>query len=70
MKRNYYWLLAVTLFLQQFLMGGILNNLSSLFTIPVTQSMDISRSCFALAVSTRGLVAFGSTFFSGFFNPL
>lgn len=65
MKKNYHWLIAAILLLQLFVIGGIYNNLTNLFTIPVTESMQISRSTFALAVSAKGLAAFISTFFSG-----
>ena len=66
MKKHYHWLIAGAVLLQLFLIGGIYNNLSNLFVIPVTETMGISRSSFALAVSAKGLMAFISTFFSGF----
>lgn len=65
MKKNYHWLIAAALLLQLFLIGGIYNNLSNLFMLPVTESMGIARSSFALAVSMKGLASFVSTFFSG-----
>lgn len=65
MKKNYHWLIAAVLLLQLFLIGGIYNNLSNLFIIPVTESLEIARSKFALAVSMKGLAAFVSTFISG-----
>lgn len=65
MKKNYHWLIAAALLLQLFLIGGIYNNLSNLFMLPVTETMGIARSSFALAVSMKGLASFVSTFFSG-----
>lgn len=65
MKKNYHWLIAAALLLQLFLIGGIYNNLSNLFMLPVTESMGIARGSFALAVSMKGLASFISTFFSG-----
>lgn len=65
MKKYYHWLIAATALLQMFLIGGIYNNLSNLFLLPVTESLQISRSAFSLAVSMKGLFAFVSTFFSG-----
>lgn len=65
MKKNYHWLVAAALLLQLFLIGGIYNNLSNLFMLPVTESMGIARGSFALAVSMKGLASFISTFFSG-----
>lgn len=64
-KKNYHWLIAAALLLQLFLIGGIYNNLSNLFMLPVTESLKIARSSFALAVSMKGLASFVSTFFSG-----
>lgn len=65
MKKHYHWLIVATVLLQLFLIGGIYNNLSNLFLLPVTESLQISRSSFSLAVSMKGLMAFVSTFFSG-----
>ena len=65
MKKNYHWLIAAVVLLQLFLIGGIYNNLSNLFLLPVTESMQISRGSFSLAVSAKGIAAFLSTFFSG-----
>ena len=66
MKKHYHWLIAGIVLLQLFLIGGIYNNLTNLFLIPVTETMGVNRSSFALAVSAKGLMAFISTFFSGF----
>lgn len=38
--------------------GGVVNNLNSLYTIPVTDDLGISRSSFSLAMSLRPLMAF------------
>lgn len=65
MKKHYHWLIAAIVLLQLFLIGGIYNNLSNLFLLPVTESLQISRGSFSLAVSIKGLMAFVSTFFSG-----
>lgn len=65
MKKNYHWLIAAVLLLQLFLIGGIYNNLSNLFMLPVTESLQISRSSFSMAISMKGVCAFISTFFSG-----
>lgn len=65
MKKNYHWLIAATVLLQLFIIGGIYNNLSNLFLLPVTETLQISRSSFSLALSVKGLMAFTSTFFSG-----
>lgn len=65
MKKQYHWLIAGLLLLQLFAIGGIYNNLTNLFVIPVTEDMGIARSTFSLAVSMKGLTAFIGTFFSG-----
>ena len=65
MKKQYHWFVTGLLLLQLFAVGGIYNNLTNLFVIPVTEDMGIARSTFSLAVSMKGLMAFISTFFSG-----
>lgn len=62
---NYHWVIAFVVFLQLAVYGGILNNFSSVFVIPVTEGLGISRGSFSLAVSVKDLVGFISTMFTG-----
>ena len=64
---NYYhWVVAVLLGLMLFVHGGSQNNFLALHTVPIAEHMGISRGDFTLAYSLKGIVAMGSTFFSGF----
>lgn len=45
--------------------GGLANNISSIYVIPVTNDLGISRGDFSLAISMRAMVLFLGTAFSG-----
>ncbi len=62
--KHYHWVIAVIMFLQMGIYAGICNNIS-LFVIPVSQELDISRSVFSLTNSLRNLCSFALIMFSG-----
>lgn len=64
-KRHYHWVIAILLLAELSVYSGILNNVSSLHMIPVTQELEISRGSFSLAFCLRSLVGFFSTLLSG-----
>ena len=64
-KRNYHWVIAAIAVLEMFIFGGVLNNLSGLYLLPVTETLQISRGSFALAFSIKSVFAIFSNFFSG-----
>lgn len=66
-KKRYHWVIAGLMLLELAIYSGILNNLLSLHTIPVTESLGISRGSFSLGLSVRSFVGFFSTLFSGLF---
>ena len=66
LKKQYHWLIAGVVLLDMFLIGGINNNLSSLFLVPVTEGLEISRSSFAWAISMKSLASILSAILSGF----
>lgn len=45
-KHNYHWVIFLVVFLQGVIFGGIVNN-TSIYVIPVTESLNISRSLFS-----------------------
>ncbi len=47
--------------------GGMVNNINALFVIPVSESLNISRGTYSLALSTRSLVAILSNLVMGVF---
>lgn len=53
------------LFIELAVYGGILNNFSSVFVIPVTEGLGISRGSFSLAVSMKDLVSFLAIMLTG-----
>ena len=65
LKRHYYWIIIIVMMLQTSVYGGLANNLSSIFIIPVTEDVGISRSDFSMAISMRTLFIFLATTFSG-----
>ena len=67
LKQHYHWIIAAVVLLTLAVYGGIINNLSSLHLIPVTEDLGISRGSFSLAFCIRSLVGFFSTLFSGVF---
>ena len=67
LKKRYHWVIAALMLLELAIYSGILNNVLSLHTIPVTEELGISRGSFSLSLSTRSLVGFFSTLFSGVF---
>ena len=67
LKKRYHWVIAALMLLELAVYSGILNNLLSLHTIPVTEELGISRGSFSLSLSVRSFVGFFSTLFSGVF---
>lgn len=65
LKKHYYWVIAAVALLQMLIYGGAVNNFSGYHMIPVTQTLEISRTLFSLAESTRSVVAVFSTMLSG-----
>lgn len=66
-KKNYHWIIVTVILIELAVHVGILNNISGLYIIPITEELHISRGSFSLAYSVRSLVSFFSTLFSGIF---
>lgn len=64
-KKNYHWIIAAVILLELGICLGISNVFNNLCTIPITTELGISRGSFSLATSTRNLLSFFSTLFSG-----
>lgn len=62
---QYHWIIVLIVFLQLAAYGGIMNNYSGLFVIPVTEGLGISRGSFSLAISLKDLIGFAATMFAG-----
>jgi sugar phosphate permease len=65
LKKHYYWIIVIVMMLQTTIYGGIANTLASIYTIPVTTELEMSRASFSLAISMRPFILFLGTTFSG-----
>lgn len=57
-KQRYHWIIALVMLIQLAIIGGVLNNYTSLYVIPVTTDLGILRADFSLAVSAKSLISF------------
>ena len=64
-KKHYHWIIAVLMFLQLAAVGGLGNNYSGLFILPITEDLGISRASFSVAFTLKYLMGFVTTLFSG-----
>ena len=64
-RKQYHWLIALVVLIELAVYVGMLNNLTGLYLIPVTQELQISRGSFSLAFSIRSLTSFLSILMSG-----
>ena len=65
LKKHYHWIIAVVLFLVMAVRGGAANNLTGLHLIPVTETLNITRTQFSLAASASALMSMLSAMVSG-----
>lgn len=64
-KKHYHWLIAIVMLLQLAVIGGLGNNYSGLFILPITDELQIPRASFSLAFTLKYLLSFVMTLFSG-----
>ncbi len=65
LKRHYHWVIALIVFIEMVIYGGFLNA-GSVFTVPITEALDLTRGNYSLALMPRGIVGFFSTMITGF----
>lgn len=65
LKKHYYWIILIVMMLQTTIYGGMGNTIASIYTIPVTTDIGMSRADFSLAINMRPLVLFLGMTFSG-----
>lgn len=65
LKRHYHWVIALIVFVEMIIYGGFLNA-GSVFTVPITEALDLTRGGYSLALMPRGIVGFFSTMITGF----
>lgn len=64
LKQHYHWIIAFLAFLEMTVYGGWLNS-SSVFIIPISESLGVSRGSFSMATIPYTLVCFTGTMVSG-----
>lgn len=65
LKKHYHWIIAFVMLLQLAVIGGLANNYSGLFILPITEDLGINRASFSLAFCLKYLFSFLGTLFSG-----
>ena len=63
---HYHWIIAAVALLAFMVYGGIVNNVNSLYLVPVSESLNVSRTAFSFSSSARGIAAFVTNFSLGF----
>ena len=58
LRKHYYWIIVAVMMLVFCAYGGLANNNSSIFIIPVTKDLGMSRADFSLATSVRSMTLF------------
>ena len=68
-KSHYHWVVAAVVLLEFAVACGFSNNLYSLYLIPITEELGVSRSAFSVSPSIRYLSSFFSNLiFAMFYN--
>ena len=70
-RAHYHWVIAAIALSMVFIHSGAANNISSLFTLPVTKALGITRAEYSFAFTANSVAAMFSSFLSGIvFNKL
>lgn len=64
-KQNYHWIIALLTFIEMFLFGGLLNSMS-VFLIPISDSLQVSRGNYSMAMVPYNVACTISTLVSGY----
>lgn len=64
-RKNYPWVIAVIIFLETIVYGGIINSIN-IYTIPVTEDLSVSRGIYTLTGIPYGILSFLSALVTGF----
>lgn len=64
LKKHYHWIVALVIFLEMLVFGGV-NNTNNVFTIPLADSLKVSRGDLSLSLIPGSLIGFFSTMFTG-----
>ena len=64
-KKNYHWVIAVLVFLEMVIFGGLINS-ASVFTLPISEGLGVSTTSYAVALMPYTVMCFIGTSFSGY----
>ena len=64
-KRHYHWLIALLVFLEMIVYGGLVNS-ASVFVNPISQGLGVSTTSYALAMMPYTITCFLGTCLSGY----
>lgn len=64
-KQNYHWVIVGVVLLALIICGGSMNSFNGTVLIPVTESLGVSRGAFTTAITSRSIVSFVLSLFSG-----
>ena len=65
LKKQYHWIIAVLVFIEMIVYGGLINS-ASLFTLPISESLGISTTTYSIATMPYTIVCFIGTCLTGF----
>ena len=65
LKRHYCWIIAFVMLIEMAIYGGLINNQSGLYIIPVSEALGSTRGEFSLAITVCNIVGFFGVMFSG-----
>ena len=51
-KKNYHWVIAVLVFLEMVIFGGLINS-ASVFTLPISEGLGVSTTSYALLSTAK-----------------
>ena len=65
-KRHYHWIVAILVFLEMIVFGGLINS-ASVFIRPISESLDVKTTAYSVAMMPYTVSCFIGTSLSGFF---
>ena len=64
-RQNYHWIVAFLVFLQMIVFGGLLNS-ASVYIIPISEALGVTRGSYSLATIPYSITCTLSTMVSGY----
>lgn len=64
-KKHYHWVVAVLVFLEMIVFGGLINS-ASIFILPISETLEVSTTSYSVAMMPYTITCFIGTCLSGF----